>query len=147
MKLLPVSIISDVSRMKTNVTDSFHRLLNTWKSYDGPVRKLLLAIIKSEIQHRVGGIQLSVEIESTEPCRIVEGDTYLQELESEFRDSSTMLDKLPGSDSIGSSQSQGVEKIPKDRLIPIAGTVTDQILADLEEENNATTEVDETDND
>ena len=128
------------------MTDSFHRLLNTWKSYDGLVRKLLLAIIKSEIQHDVGGTQLRVEIESTEPCSIIEGDTYLQELESEFRDSSTMLDKLPVSDSIGSSQSQGVEKIPKDRLIPIVGTVTDQILADLEEENNPTTEVDETDN-
>ena len=71
MKLLLVSIISDVNRMTTNVTDSFHRLFNKWKSYYGPVRKLLLAIIKSEIPHRVGGTQLGVEIEYMKPCSIV----------------------------------------------------------------------------
>ena len=61
--------------MTTDVIDSFYRVLNSWKSYHELVRKLLLAIIKSEIQHRLGGTQLRVEIESMGPYSIVEGNT------------------------------------------------------------------------
>ncbi|RPB23611.1 hypothetical protein L211DRAFT_849602 [Terfezia boudieri ATCC MYA-4762] len=64
---------------------TFHRLRNTWGLYDKKVRDLILANIKADLRTRIGGFDRKAETEASDPCALVEGESYISELQEELR--------------------------------------------------------------
>ena len=132
-----VSGISDVSWSKSNIPDSFYRLSNTWAYHEKRVQDLLLARIEAEVSLLIGGTEQRREVESTEPCPIVEDETYILELEWEVQSTKAIVACLPRMRAPQSCQLQ-VEQdassdIPRRGLITDQrGSVTAQIVAELE---------------
>ncbi|RPB17970.1 hypothetical protein L211DRAFT_854615 [Terfezia boudieri ATCC MYA-4762] len=115
---------------------SFHRLQNTWGLYDEKVRTLILANIKADLRTRIGGFDKKSEMEASDPCAVVEGESYITELQEELR--YTMLaQKLVGSD-IMSEKTRGQGSTGTTEAI-------EQIQADVADmqEDGSPTDVDE----
>ncbi|KAF8415069.1 hypothetical protein EV426DRAFT_701826 [Tirmania nivea] len=64
---------------------SYYRLRNTWALYDKKVGKLILANIKADLRTRIGRFDKKAEVESSEPCTVVENRSYLDELQQELQ--------------------------------------------------------------
>ncbi|RPB25704.1 hypothetical protein L211DRAFT_848029 [Terfezia boudieri ATCC MYA-4762] len=76
---------------------TFHRLRNTWGLYDEKVRGLILANIKADLRTRIGGFDRKAETEASDPCALVEGESYISELREELRNTMS-VQNLAGSD-------------------------------------------------
>ncbi|RPB18288.1 hypothetical protein L211DRAFT_854268 [Terfezia boudieri ATCC MYA-4762] len=76
---------------------TFHRLRNTWGLYDEKVRGLILANIKADLRTRIGGFDRKAETEASDPCALVEGESYISELQEELRNTMSSQN-LAGSD-------------------------------------------------
>jgi len=53
--------------------------------YDIRVRNLILANIKADLWTRIGGFDKKAEVESSDPCAVVEDDSYVNELQQELK--------------------------------------------------------------
>ena len=65
--------------------DSFHRLRNTWSLYNIRVRNVILANIKADLCTLIGGFDKEAEVELSDPCAVVEDDSYVYELQQDWR--------------------------------------------------------------
>ena len=118
--------------------DSYYRLRNTWKMYDERIQQLLIANIKAQLACLIGDTQKRQEIEATVPCVIEDGDEYANELQKEFEDATALTTQLPDVPSTSETQ-----KSSGKRMVDKPDAVSNQIFADLDEEENGATEVDE----
>ncbi|KAF8438319.1 hypothetical protein BGX38DRAFT_1144980 [Terfezia claveryi] len=79
---------------------SFHRLRNTWGLYDEKVRMLILANIKVDLRTRIGGFDKKAKVEASDLCAVVEGESYISELQEELKNT-MMVQNIAGSDAMG----------------------------------------------
>ena len=106
--------------------------------YDECIQELLIANIKAQLACLIGDIQKHWDIEATVPCIIEDGNEYANELQKEFEDATALTTKLPDVPRTSETQTSG-EK----RIVDKPDAVSDQIFADMDEEENGATEVDE----
>ncbi|RPB23549.1 hypothetical protein L211DRAFT_849813 [Terfezia boudieri ATCC MYA-4762] len=59
---------------------TFYHLQNTWGLYDEKVRTLILANIKANLRTRIGEFDKKAEMEASDLCAVVEGESYISEL-------------------------------------------------------------------
>ncbi|RPB25703.1 hypothetical protein L211DRAFT_848028 [Terfezia boudieri ATCC MYA-4762] len=107
-----------------------------WGLYNEKVRTLILANIKADLRTRIGGFDKKSEMEASDPYALVEGESYITELQEELR--YTMLaQKLVGLD-VMSEETQGQGSIGTMKAI-------EQIQADVADiqEDRSPTDVDE----
>ncbi|RPB18175.1 hypothetical protein L211DRAFT_854379 [Terfezia boudieri ATCC MYA-4762] len=110
-------------KYKTAAT-TFHRLQNTWGLYDEKVRTLILANIKADLRTRISGFDKKAEMEASDPCAVVEGESYISELQNELKN--TMLaQNLVGSDALSEETRNQGNTVVKEAIEKIDADVRD----------------------
>ncbi|RPB18125.1 hypothetical protein L211DRAFT_854434 [Terfezia boudieri ATCC MYA-4762] len=103
---------------------TFHCLQNTWGLYDEKVRTLILANIKADLRTRIGGFDKKAEMEASDPCAVVEGESYISELQNELKN--TMLaQNLVGSDALSEETRNQGNTVVKEAIEKIDADVRD----------------------
>ncbi|RPB19314.1 hypothetical protein L211DRAFT_853294 [Terfezia boudieri ATCC MYA-4762] len=103
---------------------TFHHLQNTWGLYDEKVRMPILANIKADLRTRIGEFGKKAEMEASDLCAVVEGESYISELQNELKN--TMLaQNLLGSNALSEETRNQGNTVMKEAIEKIDADIRD----------------------